>query len=398
MIPSGLRLKRFKVLGPIVAALGAALFSFLCLLCVGATLLIGAKLQAPDLGAGASPLSVLATIAIVALGGLGATVNIGEVEVAALPLGAVLFVGLGITWATRRALADGDRSRPAIGLAVGAWLAMLCAAAALAFRLGSGTDQTHVAALPAAVAGAFWGAIFAVWGLLAPIPRIKLGESARGAWNAAASFIGGKAFHARGRGTMSLTLSTALLSLGVTILIVVARLIAEPPSTILSAAGTLIHAAAFAANLAVCVAAVSLGATVEAGMGSLVSASAEVPGYSLLDWAGAAPPAYAWMLLAIPVASVLYAGAVLHRNRRFGVGSVVVSALAFASVLGGLAAFSDARVGLDLGAEGWARLSPDALQTFLLGLGWAIVGLPAGRAVAGLRERHSDPAASNTQG
>ena len=133
MIPSGLRLKRFKVLGPIVAALGAALFSFLCLLCVGATLLIGAKLQAPDLGAGASPLSVLATIAIVALGGLGATVNIGEVEVAALPLGAVLFVGLGITWATRRALADGDRSRPAIGLAVGAWLAMLCAAAALAF-------------------------------------------------------------------------------------------------------------------------------------------------------------------------------------------------------------------------------------------------------------------------
>jgi hypothetical protein len=189
---------------------------------------------------------------------------------------------------------------------------------------------------------------------------------------------------------MSLTMAAGSLSFATAGLLVIARLISEPPSSVFSALGILVHVAAFAPNLVVSVLALSLGATVDAGIGSLATGG-DIPGYSLMDWAGGTAPAYAWLLLVIPVVSVLYAGASLHRNRRFGPVSVGLSALAFASIAGGLAAISDARVGLDLEAEGWARLSPDALTVFVLALGWAVVGLPVGRVLAAWRQRRSAP-------
>ena len=414
----------------VFASLGVAAFSFLCALGVGVVLVVGAKLQVPDLGAGASPRSVLHAVVVVSLGALGAPVDVGGVEVNAIPLAGIAFVGIGTIWATRRAMgvvpagssigaADTDiriggapraggpptprppqtpqdvAKRPvagpiATGLLVGAWLAVLAALSSWVFVIGSGADQIRASGAGATLAGFAWGSLFGACGALPRQPaqlRRLVGlrrSSANGVPAARAAF--------------RMIVWFGILCMAVVVVGGALR-IARAGTTPAAAAGSVLHGLAFAPNLAVTVGAVAVGAPVEAGFGRLDVGSAQrVPTYSIRDWDGRSPPAGVQFLVCLPLVCFTAVGMGLHRDlgprvagaragdaedvvsrlRRNGAVSIILCSVAFSSCFAVLAWLGEARLGVDLADEGFARLSPDALTVFLLALGWAIVGLVAG--------------------
>lgn len=362
----------------LVPALGTAAFGSLCALFAGAVLLVAAKLQVPDLGAGASPVTVLKTVVLVALGSLGAPVDIGRVEVSALPLGAVAFVCAGIAWAARNSLVGGGRRgplrdslRPALLVAV--FLGVMCATAALAARIGSG--PTVVAARPpiAGAAGAAWGFLSVLGAHLAGTLRASIDSLRRPRSLTAPASAGAR----------SATL-LVLLALAAVAAFGVARvLFRSGPAA--GALGSLIHGLAFAPNLAAAGAALALGSRVEAGFGGLAGDGASAPGYALLDWAGGPTPVVAWVLPLAAGVCVIALGLALARrfertpeaNATRRIAESAAAALTFAMPLALLALAGDARAGV-VEQEGFVRLAPDALQVLWLGLVWAAAGIVVG--------------------
>lgn len=382
-------------------ALAVAAFTFLCVLALGCLLVLGAKLQAPGLGAGASPLTILEVIAIVSLGSLGAPVEVGEVGIRVLPLGGLALVATcGALPAARRALAtENTGSSPrlgqtwpwVVGLAFG--LGALCGLGAELSALRVGGAEVNVSTPWATILGALWGTLLGAVSL-------RSGRSDRRAFQTRAT-----ADVAR-RGLV--LAGTALTWFGLLCLAVAAiggvPRVGGQSRSLPAGVGALLHGGAFAPNLAVAVGAVALGAPVEAGFSPLVS-EGEAPSYSLLDWDGRRAPAGAWVLPAISAAALVAAGARSRKRAvervktegdvptssrgsgRRDLGALLLGGGLFSAACGAAALVAEARVGLDAGRQGFAYLAPDALRVFLLALGWSAVGLPAGWLGRGMLER-----------
>ncbi|MGH2729508.1 MAG: cell division protein PerM [Actinomycetota bacterium] len=359
-------------------ATSAAAVGFLGLLCVGAVLLVGAKLQFTGLGSGASPLSVLDAIVILSLGCLGVPIDFESLEITVLPLGALLAAGwvisAGARMAVRRA-GDADLGRQAIdGAKTGLPFGLLCFLCALMFKL----DATHADAGVALILGTVWGALFgAVGGLRASRPLsavIRLGLSTLRARSRAVydGVVGG--------GVMLVT-AIALATIA-SLVWIVAGLASGAPSESFGpgeAGAAVVYLAAFGLNVVVAIITFSLGGTIE--VGAQITVGGRVVGplreFSLLDWGRGDPPWYAFALLMLPVIACLLGGYAARRNAG-DAGKVVpilgTAALVFGLALAVLAVLGEARLGAGLVRErGFGRVAPDPLAALFLGGIWAAV-------------------------
>lgn len=355
----------------------AAAFSFLFLLCVGGLLVLSAKLQVPDLGAGARPTSVFTTIAIVAMGCLGAPVRLGGLEITALPLGALLPVGVVLFTAARATQSRSGLAPRLHGVLTTGIFATLCFLSSLVFRLG-GDNPLSVAPPQTLLLACVWGFVFTVLPsgrahprelLKHPMIRPERGPVARGA----------------ATGLTGLAVSLALASVSVVVLVVASFF--TGPSTpgfgIADALGLVIEALAFLPNLGVNLVGFSMGAPIDAGVAVGLSGASggEVPSYSLAEWAGTSPPWYAYSALVLPLVAMLGAGVFARRRSRTSptFSWSAVAALSFSAPLALLAWISEARLGAGVvTSQGFARLSANVPTTLVLGLLWAAVGIPTG--------------------
>lgn len=366
---------------PLLTALPVAAFTFLCVLGVGTALVVGAKLQVTGLGAEASPWAIFEAITVVSLGSLGIPVDIGGVQIQVFSLGGIVAVGWGAVSAARQAERRGDRptddssaggvargsiartDRPARHLArwvllFSSCLGVLCLGAAVVARWPIADEQVRVSPGAAVLYGAAWGLVFAsVTRVVSARPQARDSEP----WRSAI----GTARHA--------LVWFGVLCLAVVVAGGLVRVVTQSSSPA-AAAGTLVHGAAFAPNLGIAVGSLALGAPVEAGFGTLAGdAEPRVPGYSLLDWNGEQTPLGAWALLSIPAAALVLAGRRVARS-----AAIPLAAFVFAVACGLLALLGEARIGLDVEERGFANFAPDARRTFVLALGWALVGLTLG--------------------
>ncbi|HYN37301.1 MAG TPA: hypothetical protein VEV82_10045 [Actinomycetota bacterium] len=369
-------------------ALAVAAFGFLAALAVGAVLLIGAKLQAPDLGAGASPLTIFNSIVVVSLGSLGAQVHVGDVSINAIPLGGLLVTGSAIAWAAHHY--HGRFRSLEWSLFVGVLLGGILAVAAIVFQIGEGPDRAFVETHQAFGTGLVWGSLFS----LVRWPSSSQDRNSRRLLLYVIRAAKGSAPEGPGAMRAGLNLALSLLTLsGAAAAFGAIVFSIKGASSVASGLGILIHAIAFLPNLAVSVAAVAMGASVEAGYGSLASAGADAfPSYSLLDWGSGAAPVWAWFLVAIPIVVLLRAGGRMREVCRgkdlgttllYGTGCTLVFVVALTAVAGA----GDAQVGADLQTEGFLRLSVNGVELTWLALGWAVAGLAAGWALAAIRDR-----------
>ena len=364
----------------------AAAFGFLAMLACAALLVLGVKMQYPDIGAGSDPLGALSGLVIVALGILRVPIHIGDLSVSALPLGALVAVGYLTAWATARFLRRRgyDHTRTAVleGMKLTVPFALICFVCALVFRIR--TDPTPVAADAAAalVLGALWGLVFGALGGLLARGTVRSGVGAaarlvRERW----SF----AWHGLvGAGVM---LAVSLLAGAVAALLwVIAGLLAGGPQDFgLGEAGAaVIYLAAFLPNVIVSITSIGLGAPVE--IGAQVSSAGRLLGplteVSLFEWGSGSPPWFAYLLLAIPVAACLAGGYAAHRSARREGGETskltlpvaFTAAAAFALLMFELAALSEARLGAGLiRNRGFGRVAPDAGTVLVLAFCWALL-------------------------
>jgi hypothetical protein len=359
-------------------AASAAAVGFLGLLCVGAVLLIGAKLQFTGLGSGSSPLSILDAIVILALGCLGVPIDFESLEITVLPLGALLaagwFISAGAKMAVRRA-GHADLGRQALdGAKTGVPFGLLCLIGALIFKL----DATHADAGVALILGTLWGALFGAVGGL----RASRSPSA---------VIGQGLAHLRARsrviydgvvsGGVMLVAAISLTAIA-SLVWIVGGLASGAPSESFGpgeAGAAVVYLAAFGLNVVVAIITFSLGGTIEVGAqitigGRLVGPLRE---FSLFDWGRGDPPWYAFALLVVPFAACLLGGYAARRNAgdaRKVAPILATAALVFGVTLGVLAVLGEARLGAGLVRErGFGRVAPDPLAALVLGVVWAAV-------------------------
>jgi hypothetical protein len=368
--------------GPLSAV---AAFGFLALLAAGALLVLGVKMQYPDIGSGSDPLASLFALVIVGLGVMRVPIHIGELSVSALPLGALAAVGYLIVWATARALRR--RAGQPLGVMVveGAKLAvpfaLICFLAALIFRIR--TDPTPVAAdaFGALVLGALWGAFFGALGGL--VAGGSLREHARRALEAVrARWEFG--YHGVRAGAAMLGVSFLLGAIASLFWVIAGLLGGGPDEFGLGEAGAAaIYLVAFAPNVVVSIVAIGLGAPVE--IGAQVSSAGRLIGplqeISLFGWGAGDPPWFAYLLILIPALACLLGGFAAHRSARAGDGAtsklmfptLAVAAATYALVLFEIAALSEARLGAGLVRNrGFGRVAPDAGMVLVLAAFWAV--------------------------
>jgi hypothetical protein len=352
--------------------------ALLAVLLVGAVLLVAAKLQSPNLGAGAGPVSVLTAIVILALGSLGTPVHVDEIVVSALPLGALMACGMAIAWAAgqfiERRDADSIKQRALEGAKLGIPLAVLCWVVALIFRFAG--DHTVAANAPwALVLGGVWGALF-------------------GALGAARSGIGLRALMARGatlfkernravyEGVLAggmMCAVVAVLGAGAALVWLIVGLASGGPSAAFRAGdafAAVVYIAAFAPNIVAAVVAIALGAPIE--FGAQVTIRGKLAGplreLSLWDWPGGTPW-FAYVLLLVPALACLIGGFAARRSAPSGSKPqevLGVAAATFAVVLATLAWLGRARLGAELVTErGFGLVAAGSTQVLLFGFVWA---------------------------
>lgn len=393
-------IRRTAVHGGWLDATSAAALGFLGLMCVGAVLLLGAKLQYPGLGSEASPLSVLDAIVILSLGCLGVPIDFERLEITVLPLGALLAAGLVISWAARVVVRRAGHADLAVqvidGAKTGLPFGLMCLVGALVFRL----DAVNADAGVALVLGVIWGVIFgATGGLRATRP---LGAAVSHALTRLRAWSPVVYEGVAGAGVM---LMAALVFATIASLVwIVAGLASGAPSDsfgVGDAAAAIVYLIAFGLNVVVAIISFSLGASIE--IGAQVTIGARVVGplreFSLFDWGSGNAPWYAFLLLVIPLAACLLGGYSAGRNTSHPDRVVVVlgvAAVVFAVVVAGLAVLAEARLGAGLvRARGFGRVAPDPLGSLVFGVAWAaIVGWLGwrlgGRSKVDSRERVTD--------
>ena len=369
--------------GPLIVA---AAFGFLGMLACAAVLILGVKMQYPDVGSGSDPLAVLSALVIVALGILRVPIHIGDITASALPLGALAVVGYLSVWATSRALRSrtgGDiRRGVGEGMKLAVPFAFICFVCALVFRIR--TDPTPVAADAAAalVLGGLWGVVFGALGGLLAGGRLRtqvrrLLEVVRVRW--------GFVYHGLIAGSVMLGVSLVAGAAAALLWVVIGLLGGGPenfgPG---EAAAAVIYLVAFGPNVIVSIIAIGLGAPVEIGAqissaGRLIGPLSEI---SLFDWAGGSAPWFAYLLLLIPIGACLVGGFAAHRSSsrsstetsRLMFPVLVAAAATYAFLLFELAALAEARLGAGLiRNRGFGRVAPDAAMVLTLAVCWAFV-------------------------
>lgn len=361
-------------------ALGAAGLGWLALLCMGVLLLLALKLQFEELGSGFNPLAVVAAGGVLALASLGAPLRLGQVEVAVIPLGAVVLLGLALIWSTSRQSAagrGGDESFGPLGhgLLVGALFGALCLLGALLFRFRGGLDPVSVAPLGALLWGLLWGSAFGVAGALkAEIPLIvqliALGRSLQ---------TRSRVLYEGLCAGLLMLLGAAVMSCAALLLAAIAALLAglgplEPSWR--SVGAIFIYVVLFAPNLVFICLALSLGAPVEVGGRISVAGNSfgRLLEYSLLGGGGGELPGYAFLLLLVPLLACLAGGAVARRraaDKNAALEVLGTAALSFGALTLLAVALAEARLGAGLlGRRGVARLAGDPMTAGILACGW----------------------------
>jgi hypothetical protein len=371
-------IRRSAVGGGWLDATSAAALGFLGLMCVGAVLLLGAKLQYSGLGSEASPLSVLDAIVILSLGCLGVPIDFERVEITVLPLGALLAAGLVISWAARiavRKAGHADLTAQALdGAKTGLPFGVMCLVGALVFRM----DAARADAGVALVLGVIWGVIFGAAGGLRATrslwPVVWDGVTRLRAWSPVVY---------EGMGGAGVMLMAALVFATIGSLVwIVAGLASGAPSDsfgVGDAGAAIVYLIAFGPNVVVAIISFSLGASIE--IGAQVTLGARVVGplkeFSLFDWSSENAPWYAFLLLLIPVAACLLGGYSAGRNTSHPdrvVAVLGVAAAVFAVVVAVLAVLAEARLGAGLvRARGFGRVAPDPLGSLIFGAAWAAI-------------------------
>jgi hypothetical protein len=370
----------------------AALVAFAGLLLVGLVLLLGAKLEFPDLGAGANPLKVLTWVVMIGLTVLGARLNLGDVTASAFPLGALLAAGLFIIWAARNSLRDRDaytRGRRVVeGAKIGLPFGFVCWLAAVLFRHDVGETVVSVGAGSALLLGALWGAVFGALGGLQTQEsfRTSVGYSMGRIRSRSISIYEGILAAIVMLGTMTVLCAIALL---LWIIISLARGAPGPGFTIGDAFAGIIYLAAFIPNLLVAIAALSMGAPIQAGAqvtvrGGSIGALQE---FSVFQWGDSGAAWFALFLLLIPLVSCALGGFSARRSTAASGATFEVlgsAASTFAVVLGSLAVLARARLGAGLVRQrGFALVEPDAVAVTFLALLWAAAAGWVGWKLAG---------------
>lgn len=370
-------------------------FTLLALVTVGAFLLLAAKLQYPQVGAGGSPIDALSAAVIAGLGALRVPIRLGGLTASALPLGALATIGWAAVWGmsrhdtARRSLPEEVRS----GLALGLWLGPACGLLSLIFRL---RVEPAVSAdfWWSLVLGALWGALFGAVGAL-----VDFG-SLRDIRRRAVEVFGGSG--PRGEGLRIAIAAVAVLAVGATLLIlsgVIAALLSGKPRGefgVGDALAGVVYFAAFWPNLLISVLAVAFGSSIS--LGAQITAGGRQVGplqeISLFDWPPDGPPAWALLLILLPLGATVWAGVQAHRRitpeqliRALGWAAGFVAVILFC-----WAALAEARLGAGiLDRKGFARLAPNPGVLAFSAILWTFAGGAAGWYLAKVRKGRQQP-------
>ena len=352
----------------------AASASFVALLVAGAVLAVAGKLYAPSVGAGADRWHVLAAIVLLGLVCVGTPVTVDGLVLWTLPLGALAAVGATIFWATARVLARRPETagRPAAqaglaGARTAIPFALLTGAAALAFRLDAGLRVEAPAGAAAALA-ALWGALFGALGGVHAAGRLGAAVPARDDAALAGPSVR-RGFQAGAAMALLVVGAGAIGATGWLLVRLVAGL-AAGGSGAGAAVASLVAFVAFLPNAAVGVAALAVGASLEAG--ALAAGGAAPVELSLLD---GTLPWYLSPLLAVPPVACFFTGAAARRKRGVAAsGPVVVgvAALTFAALLSAGAGVAGVRLAGSTAAVG-VSVAADVGSTAALALVWGAV-------------------------
>lgn len=364
--------------------LEAAALAFLGLLALGAVLLVAVKLQYSGLGAGADPVEVLTSVIILSLAVLRVPVHVGELTFTVLPLGALAAVALIVRWACRSTLHNTTLLRV---LWVGPIFGVVALVAALAFRHRFDPDAVYAGAPSAFFFGALWTGLFAAWFFVTRGERssallrrtmTRLQQRSRSVWEAtiaAAIMLAG-----------TLVLGTAA---GLVWMIVALVRGAGPQQLDLTGLlAATVWVAAFAPNLAIAAAALSLGAPLEVGAGLTVRGRVRgtLQELSIVAGEGTSP---AILMVAVPLLACAAAGYWVGHNTeasRKPLSILVASSGVFALMLTLLSWLGHARLGAELAADrGFGLVAPDAAAVFVMASVWGFTGSLLGWTIASTR-------------
>ena len=356
------------------AAAGAGV-AWLGVLLIGAVCALAPKLQFPPFARGADPVEIFTAIVVISLGLFGVPVHIGGLTISALPMGALLAIGVAIAWAVSGARGDKPtQGAPAFrhALRVAAIFSVTALLLSLIFRL-RGREVVAADAFWSLFATFLWTIPFAWAGAVRPprawpdYARDRIGALLNGRVDATG--LNG--------GIVMLAAATVLAAAALLLWMIVALARGGPgPDFGAGDAGAaLLYVVAFLPNLLTAVIAFSMGAPIVRGAqvgvgGRIIGGLEEVSLFGLPD-----PSALAFLLLLIPIVACSAGGWFLARRaggRADIWRPVLVAALVFAGSLAVLAWLGEARVGAGLVRDrGVARLAVLALPTFAWGMLWA---------------------------
>lgn len=351
--------------------LAAASLGFLGLLAVGAILVLAAKLNFPQLGGGADPLSAFNAAVMAGLGVLGVPIVVDGLAVSALPIGALAVIGAGIVWAVKASA--GDRSFSTVkdavlhGVRVGVPFGLFCWFFALVFRF-RGQHPVASDAGMALVTGAFWGALFGALG------TVRVMEPLRSALARLTSGLKGKDrrwFDGASAGGVMLAVA-GVLGVAAMLLWVIVALAKGAPGKHFGAGDAfayVVYLVAFLPNLVVGLISLSLGAPIDVGAKIDVGGKLLGPmrGYSLLGWGNGDPPAYLWLLVVIPVVACAVGGLYARRKSdpKAMVPVLLTASAVFAVAVTLLGAIGPVRMAGVLKGSGFALIAPDVVVAFV---------------------------------
>lgn len=352
-------------------AIAAACLGFLVLLAVGAVLVLAAKLNFPQLGGGADPLSAFSAAVMAGLGALGVPIVVDGLAASALPLGALAVIAAGLVWAVKASI--GDQTFPTVkdavvhGLRVGVPFGLLCWFFALIFRF-RGQHPVASDAGMALVTGAFWGALFGAIG------TVRVMEPLGSAVTRITSGIRGKERQwsdGASAGTAMLIVA-GVLGAAATLVWVIVALAKGAPGKHFGAGDAfayVVYLIAFLPNLIVGIVSLSLGAPIDVGAKIDVGGKLLGPmrGYSLLGWGNGEPPGYLWLLVLIPLVACALGGLYARRKSepKAMVPVLLTASGVFAIVVTLLGAIGPVRMAGVLKGSGFALIAPDAVVVFV---------------------------------
>ena len=360
----------------LIPYLEAAALAFLGLLALGAVLLVIAKLQYPKLGAGADPVEMLTSLVIVSLASLRVPVHVGELTFTLLPLGLLAAIAWVVRWACRATVPNPTLRR---ALWVGPLFGLIAGFAALAFRHRFEPDAIYAGAPSAFILGSLWVALFAAWFYVTRSQstvnfvreRLEILKARRRSlWEAVMA-----------AGIMLGASLIAALAAGL-VWVIVALLRGGGPDQLdlggLLAA--LVYVLAFAPNLVIAAATLSLGAPLRFGAGLTIGGEVRDSVRELSIAGRDVDPSI--LMVLVPLLAAGLAGAWFARNSETPDSPLPVLARAaalFATALTILAWLGHARLGAQLASDkGFGVVAADAPSVFVMALLWSFLGALAG--------------------